>query len=98
MAKKENEAVITVRLSKELDFFVDDYARKHGISKNGLLVWLARKLYEREQERLLNHRLKMGRIQEYEIKLQALSQELEPSKNAIKTKAKRQMLTEGSTP
>lgn len=63
MAKKESDAVITVRLSKALDFFIDTYARRHGTSKNGVLVWLARKLYEREQNRTLNLRLKMCQIQ-----------------------------------
>ncbi len=96
MAKKENGTVITVRLSKELDFFIEDYARKHGASKNGVLVWLARELYEREQERLLNLKLKMWQIQEYEQKLEALSKEVDPPKKVIKTKSKMQVLMTGS--
>jgi hypothetical protein len=97
MAKKRNEQEqtnLTVRLDRELDFFIDDYARKHGTSKNGVLVGLARKLYQHEQRRILDLKLKMYQIQEYDLKLKALRRNSHPSeKKYIDAKLEMQALS-----
>ena len=69
MAKKNELPAITVRLDKELDTFLEEFARKHGMSKSGVLVHLARELYEQEQEREMSLNLKQV---EYELKRKAL--------------------------